>query len=131
MKYGTIKQEAAACRRRFKGVKIGSLVWFCHHEKPLEFLTENASARIAYILENKLADEKAIRLHWFRPFKGELPDKVQKAYAEWEKAYAEREKAYAEWQKAAAEWKKAYAEFIPSLIAKYLPGCPWDGEKLV
>jgi hypothetical protein len=124
MKYGTIKQEAAACRKRFRGVKVGSVVWFCHHEKPLEILTEPASARIDYILSNKPMGEQAVRLHWFRPFKGKLTSGILKAYADWKKADAD-------WKKAYADWKKAYADALPSLMAKHMQGCPWDGKKLV
>jgi hypothetical protein len=41
------------------------------------------------------------------------------------------QKVYADLLKAYADWKKAYADALPSLMAKHMQGCPWDGKKLV
>jgi hypothetical protein len=67
LKLKSIKLEAAACRKAFKGVPVGSLVLHCHHELLMEKLTEPAEDRIAYILSDKPEHEQALRLRLFRP----------------------------------------------------------------
>ena len=64
---GTIEQEAAACRKAFKGVKVGAPVRCCHHDTLVEVLTEPPKNRIYYILTAKDFGEQARRLHEFRP----------------------------------------------------------------
>jgi uncharacterized membrane protein YqiK len=113
MKLKSIEEEAADCRKAFKGFPIGGYTLHCHHGCVGEILTEEAENRITYILTQKPESERALRLRLFRPvFKEKLEADAegQKAYAEWQKANAERQKAYAERQKADAECQKAYAE---------------------
>ena|SRR5690242_15966225 len=158
MKLGSIEEEAALCRKAFKGVKVGTLVLHCHHEVLCEPLTEEAENRIAFILSSKAKHEQALRLHLFRPVsdaklrslgkKYPMVKKVdaewqkadaelRKAYAEWRKADAERQKADAEWQKAYAEWQKADAEWqkadagLAILVHPHVcKNCPWDGKTI-
>ena len=113
LKLGSIKDEAEACRVAFKNVPVGALVIHCHHEKLLQFLTEAAENRIAYIIYSKSQHEQALRLHLFRPVNIELlPKKLQEAYAE-------SQKADAEWQKA---FEKIHLEICEN--------CPWDGATI-
>ena len=67
LKLKSIKLEAAACRKAFKGVPVGSFVLHCHHELLMEKLTQSAEDRIAYILSDKPEHEQALRLRLFRP----------------------------------------------------------------
>ena len=140
MKLGTIKEEAAACRRAFKGVEIGSLVWLCNHEILIEPLSEPARHRINYILMSKPLGEQARRLREFRPVLGSLPDEFNRAYAEfnradakWNKARAERNKADAKWNKAYIKRNRVYTKLKPALIALHLSECPnttWNGKSI-
>jgi hypothetical protein len=107
MKLGTIKKEAAACRKAFKGSKIGDPVWLLHHGRLTEILDESAENRIKYILAEKSIDEQALRLREFRPVK----DKV--AYAKWE---AELDAVYAKWW---AEWNAVNAKWQTERDAVY------------
>ena len=43
----SIKAEAAACRKAWKDMPIGTMAWHCHHGKLSEALTEPAENRIA------------------------------------------------------------------------------------
>ncbi len=151
MKLGTIEEEARACREAFKGVKVGALVWHCHHGELLEALTEAPENRIAYIIRMKSPAEIPLRLHLFRPvrhvFRSHAYAEWQKAHAEWWKAEAkwekadaawdkasaelqnasaEQQKAHAEWQKARAEWERAYVEWKKA-DAKWEKACAkWE-----
>ena len=69
---GTIAQEAAACRKRFADVKVGSWVRCCHHEVLIEELGEPPENRIAYILAKKSTMEQARRLREFAPIPPEM-----------------------------------------------------------
>ena len=155
----SIKEEAAACREAFKGVKLDSLVVHCHHEVLFEILTELAENRIAYILSHKPRNEQALRLRLFRPVSKEALKKYpkwnkaraewDKARDEWDKANAEFAKANAEWNTARAEWNKARAEWDKAnaelakasaelakatpdtaIHADICPDCPWDGHTI-
>jgi len=130
LKLGTIKEEAAACRKAFEGFEVGGIVLHCHHESLFERLTEPASNRIDYILAIKPKHEQALRLRLFRPVTEAQLKRHSKAYAKRKKADAEWEKAYAEWKKADAERKKAYAELITLLHFDICKGCPWDGKTI-
>ena len=122
-----IEEEAEDCRKAFEGVEIGSLVLHCHHEVLSERLSESAGNRIAYILDHKPRNERALRLRLFRPVSQDAINRSadrqkayadcqkadadrQKAYADLQKAYADRQKADADRQKAYADWQKAYAD---------------------
>ena len=151
MKLDSIEEEAAACRKAFKGAGVGALVLHCHHEVLGEPLTEDAENRISFILHSKAEHEQALRLHLFRPVcraklrsLGKKYPLIKKADAERDKAYAEWQKAYAEWQKADAEWQKAYAERqkayaewqkadaeLAILVHPHVcKNCPWDGKTI-
>jgi len=106
----SIEEELEDCRKRFEGVGVGALVWCCHHSIELEMLTELPEARIAYIMREKIVDERARRLYEFAPVRGELPAQVIKASAELNKSLAEWRKADAKYDKAAAELNKTDAE---------------------
>jgi hypothetical protein len=110
LKLNSIDEEAAACRKAFKNVKVGALVWHCHHEQLIEPLTKLAENRIAFILRSKSQHEQALRLHLFRPFKGKIPSKLKKIIADWEKADADWEKAKANLWQAKANWEKVDAD---------------------
>jgi len=119
MKLKSIKKEAAACRKAFKGFK-GKYVVHCHHQKEYEELTEPAENRIAYILSDKDKGEQALRLRLFRPIKAPALAEYKKitgtAWAEFNKITGT---ALAEYNKitdtASAEYKKitgtAWAEY--------------------
>ena len=157
IKLKSIDEEAADCRKAFVNSKIGDLVQHCHHEIGCEVLTEEAEARIAYILSYKPVPEQALRLRLFRPICVEdLPAEYQKAYVAWRKARAEYrkadaecqkadaelrkagvecQKADAEWEKARAEWRKADAELRKVYNASHSvlckePECPWNGKTI-
>jgi hypothetical protein len=158
LKLKSIKLEAAACRKAFKGVPVGSFVLHCHHELLMEKLTEPAENRIAYILSDKPEHEQALRLRLFRPL-----TPARKTYDEASvmalvmalKTYEEsREMAIDMAHKAYEEAitltrvmaRKAYDEAIaPALVmarkayneatapahAKIcVKGCPWNGRTI-
>lgn len=50
-----------------------TFAWHVHHELIVEPLTEPIKYRVAYIRENKRADEIGTRLRLFKPVKGKLP----------------------------------------------------------
>jgi hypothetical protein len=114
--YGTIEEETKLCRKAMKGVKKGDLVFFCHHGRPIEELTEPVRNRIKYILEHKGEEEQALRLHWFRPIETAI---IPKAMMEDINSYGYISSGY--------NWKHSRA--IKALVKKYLPGCPWDSER--
>jgi len=123
----TIIEEAADCRARCAGMKVGDLIFHCHHDVLCEILTEPVTNRIDYILSSK-QDNVALRLRLMGPpivddlvradaelskADAELSKaraELSKADAELSKARAELSWAYAEWSKADAKWSKAYAE---------------------
>jgi hypothetical protein len=153
LKLKSIKEEAADCRKAFKGFAVGGLVLHLHHEMVCETLIQPIEDRIAYILTRKPKDERALRLRLCRP----VPAEELKASAEFraqQKASAKREKAdaelrkaeadadlqkvNAEWKKLDAEWKKANAELRKASRAlreiahqKFcIAGCPWNGKTI-
>ncbi len=156
LKLKSIGEEAKACRAAFENIKIGALVWHCHHEKLAEFLTSPPEHRISFILSDKPEHERALRLRLFRPVRTKnLPKylkeacakwedayaKRQEAYAKWQEAYAKRQEACAKWQEAYAKWEEAYAKwqeayakrqeaYAKELHAKQCPNCPWDGKTI-
>jgi hypothetical protein len=93
-----------------KDYPLGTVFWAVHHSVMAEPLTEPLANRIEYILTEKDASERAIRLTALRPMKV-VPGKLAKASAEWDKAYAKWDKAYAKLAKASAKWDKASAEW--------------------
>ena len=102
----SIDEEAADCRARCAGMKVGDLILHCHHETLCEVLMEPVEKRIHYILKSK-SDNVALRLRLMGP---PIVDAAVQADAKWRKARAEWRKADAEWRKADAEWRKADVE---------------------
>jgi hypothetical protein len=143
---GTIAEEAAACRERWNGYDPGTLAMHVHHNVPFEILTQSAEKRIAYILNVKPEDERALRLRCFAPVDLARFPKLRKANAEWLRARAALQGDYAEckqiaaawaWRKAKFAWEQANAalEEICAAIphAELCPlgsDCPWDGETI-
>jgi len=156
LKLKSIKLEAAACRKAFKGVPVGSLVLHCHHELLMEKLTEPAEDRIAYILSDKPEHEQALRLRLFRPLTPAsktydessvmalvmalktYEDAIALTRVMASKAYEKApslvmahkayDKAYAT---AIAPASKAYYEATSPAHAKIcVKGCPWNGETI-
>ena len=104
----SVKEEAADCRVRCAGMKVGDLILHCHHEILCETLTESVENRIDYILRSK-QDNVALRLRLMGP-----PIEDAAVLAD------------AEWSKARAEWSKAYE---PHYVRLY-PDSPWDGKTI-
>ena len=109
MNYKSIKQEAKLCRDAFKGAKVGGLVWFCHHEIPIEILTEPPKNRIKFILFNKSKAGQAARLHWFRPCKVDLPPELDAACSELIAARSKLDAARSAWNTAQSNLDAAYS----------------------
>jgi len=107
--------------------------WHVHHEQLWEWCYDY-DERVAYIRAEKPAGEVELRLRLMQPVRA-VPERMQRAYAEWERAvaeweraYAEREQAVAERERAYAQWKRAYAECAPEMEALHAlecPDCPW------
>ena len=116
-KLGSIADEAALCRKAFAKVKVGAFTLHCHHEVLGETLTEDAEARISYILSTKPEHEQALRLRLFRPV---LSIQLKKH----KKADADRQKAYADWQKADAD----LAALVHDKVC--YSNCPWNGKTI-
>ena len=113
MKLRSIAAEEAACRKAWKGKRVGTWAWHLHHQQLVERLTEPAKNRIDYILSDKPVGERALRLRLFRPVKSKV---LAAAWAEYDKVLAP---ARAEYDKVrAAEHKKDCSN------------CPWDGTSI-
>jgi hypothetical protein len=123
LKLGTIEEEAAACRERWKDYGIGTLAAHLHHGMPFEMLTKPAEERITYILKEKPEDERALRLRCFAPIVNlsQFP-KLQKfattrkqVITTWLKARAKHQKIFVAWWKA----EDALAKNKPKAEAKW------------
>jgi len=154
MNYKSIKQETKLCRDAFKGAKVGDLVWFCHHDTPIEILNELPENRISYILFNKPKVERAIRLHWFRPCKLDLPPELDAARSALDAAQSKLDAARSAWNTPSSNLVAAhpnlnaaqsnlvaarsnliaiyseYTDEISALVKLHLPRCPWNGHTL-
>src|SRR5665213_134593 len=155
IKLKSIKAEAEACRKAWKGLEVGTDSVHNHHEVLTEKLTSSATDRINYILTDKPLPEQALRLRLFRPVTRQAWAKYQKvtrqAWAKYQKvtgpAWAKYQKvtgpAWAKYQKvtgpARAEYQKvtgqARAEYqkvtrqAHNIICKE-KNCPWDGKTI-
>ncbi len=118
----SIEEEASACRARCANMKIGDICLHLHHEVLAEMLTEPIENRISYILSDKPAAEKALRLRMIGP---PIIDEQVMADATWQKASAELEKAEAAWLKAEAAWLKADAERHKAYFALQKAEAAW------
>lgn len=141
----SIKEEAAACRKAFVGVKAGRFVLHCHHGIIIEDLYGGPRDRIAHILRHKHVDEQALRLRLFRPLPANimrtklaaavnrlqreatlLTKKVDRLPygSEYKKV---NDKAERLWDRHA----KAETKFINAVHKKYCdPNCLWNGETI-
>ena len=142
----SIPEEAALCRAAFAGVKVGAMVWHCHHEQLAELLTETATKRIAYILSGKPIEEQALRLHLFRPAHDAALEAARATYnaavdAAWATYDAALKAAWATYDAAPkAAWatcnaavKAAEATRNAALNAAHAaecPDCPWNGRTI-
>ena len=84
--------------------------WHVHHDVLMEWCFD-AVGRQAYIRAEKPASEVELRLRLMQPVRGQLPEVVVKARAEYEKARAEYDKAEAGYEKAQAGYDKAWAGY--------------------
>jgi len=142
----SIPEEAALCRAAFAGVKVGAMVWHCHHERVIEPLTETAETRIAYILSVKPIEEQALRLHLFRPTHNAAVKAAEATHnaaveAAWATYAAAVEAAWAThnaaveaaWATHNAAVKAAWATHNAAVKAAHqaeCPDCPWDGRTI-
>jgi hypothetical protein len=110
LKLGTIRQEAAACRERWNGYDTGTFAAHVHHELDFEPLTQPAEKRIAFILNEKPEDERALRLRCFAPVDLAKFPKLRKSAAAWKKVDAAWHRAHAAWRKAEAKWERSNAK---------------------
>lgn len=118
----SVEEEAADCRARCAGMKVGDPILHCHHEVLCEVLIEPVENRIDYILREK-KDNPALRLRLMGP---PIIDDAVNADAEWRKADAEWPRAEAALSKAQAAWCKAYAVHY----ARLYPDSPWNGQTI-
>ena len=128
LQLGSIADEAAACRKAFKGSKVGDYVQHCHHETLFEVLTEPAEERIAYILSSKSKREQALRLRLFRPVPKTLQKTVKMLYADYK---AKRDTLYADYKAKRAPLNADYEAKRDTLHTRIcVAGCPWDGKTI-
>jgi hypothetical protein len=103
-----------------------------HHDRPIEYVWD-VDERWNYIVETKPEEEIDTRLTRFAPVRGKVPDRLVRAWAEFDRERAEYDRASAECNRALAEYDRAYTECLPELEALHAaecPGCPWDGKTL-
>ena len=79
--------------------------WHVHHEQLWEWCYDY-DERVAYIRAEKPAGEVELRLRLMQPVRA-VPERMQRAYAEWERAAAE------------------CAPEMEALHALECPDCPW------
>ena len=142
----SIPEEAALCRAAFTGVPVGAMAWHCHHEQLAELLTETATKRIAYVLSGKPIEERALRLHLFRPVCDTAVDAAEATYnAAVEAARATYnavlEAAQADYNAALEAARATYNAAVKAALATRdaavkaahqaeCPDCPWDGRTI-
>ena len=107
---GTIEEEAAACLAAWAGHGVGAWAKNFHHQTLIETLPELPEVRIAFFLSNKPKVERARRLREFRPWVGEIPEKLARAGAEYVRTWAEYVRTRAEHDRARAEYVRTRAE---------------------
>lgn len=122
LELGSIKKEAAACSKAFKGSKVGDWAVHVHHGAGcVEQLAEPPGRRIAYILSDKPLAEQALRLRLFRPVKEK---KARDCLAKLDMLTT---KYYAKLDTLTADYNAKRALLHLQVCVK---GCPWDGETL-
>jgi len=114
---GTIRAEAKACRAAFADSQVGDAVWCLHHDTLMEWLTEPAKKRIAYILSDKPKPERARRLREFRLVKGPLPKPFVRAGAELSRAWVEYGRAWAAYDRTGVEYDLTGAAYVRARAA--------------
>jgi hypothetical protein len=105
--------------------KKTGMFWHVHHDILLEYC-HSYDERKNYIVNYKSLDEQELRLKLFKPIKGELPEEVQKAWAEYDKTWTKCDKARAEYDKVRAEYDKAGAEYDKAWAECYKAWAEYD-----
>ena len=133
IKLKSIKAEAEACKKAWKGMKVGTRAVHCHHETMTEELTEVATNRINYILAEKPLKEQALRLRLFRPVKGPAWDEYQEvtrpAWKTYEDITGQALKTYEDIEVQAWKTYKDIKGPAHKLICKE-KNCPWNGKTI-
>ena len=113
-----------------------------HHNILFEYCYDY-NERVEAIKDSKPAGEQEIRLRLFKMLSKEaieeLPEKLLKAYADWDKTIADWDKTNADWNKANADrdkayadWNKANADWNSESWHKKYCGCKeWDGKEII
>jgi len=112
-KIKSIAEESEDCKLAFESSPDAKFIWTCHHSILAEQLTEPWMNRVDYILNEKLENQRAVRLRNFRPVRVELPQKFiegNKLRAEGRKLWAEGYKLWDEGDKLLAKANKLRAE---------------------
>lgn len=131
----SIREEAADCRARFRGIEVGSWVMFCHHDVVIEQLTEPPENRIRYILSEKPTAQQPLRLHLFRPIPKEAVDDYNaKRKPLYDDYNAKRKPLYEDYDAKRKLLRDDYdAKLKPldgEMISRFAPGAPWDGNTI-
>jgi hypothetical protein len=131
--------EAEACRKAFRNVKSGALVWHCHHEilvETLRYADGDANRRIDYILSSKARAEQPLRLRLFRPVKmKKLPAALLKSVQDARDAYeTHMTDEYCALLRARDRLDRASAKLIMAARrlhkSQCLADCPWNGRTI-
>jgi hypothetical protein len=135
----SIEEEVQDCIAAFEaaGTKVGDLVNFCHHQHPVEILTEDFQNRIDFIVNNKQIGEIALRLRLFRPIKtidNEAFDQAEATYRQARIDYSQAEATYRQaridYSQAEAAYDQARAALNQAYIThfKEIFGVEWQGD---
>ena len=110
--------------------RVSGMAFHVHHNILVEHCYD-CNERIDFIKKHKPSDEQELRLKLFKMLpESKLPERVAKAWAEYDKARAENDKAWAEYHKTMAEYGKAILDncaYLEQLHKELCPDCPWDG----
>ena len=90
--------------------KKRGMFWHCHHDKLVEYCYDY-DERVKFIKENKSKNEIETQLRLFKPVKGKLPSKVDKAVAAYAKARTACAKAVAAYAKVRTAYDKTVAAY--------------------
>ena len=135
MAIGTIEQELAACKKAWEPYQKkwwGVFAWNFHHSLECEGLRAAPQERIHGIMTEKDEDERAVRLHDFRPMKT-APDWLKEADEKHLAAWKKCDMAWAEYYMAWKKYNAALKDHKPELDAAHLqdvPGHTWNGTTI-